>query len=117
MGVVRFRGGNLKYRAMRLDHGTFSWGSEAISRKCRILDGNYNASNNELVRTKTLVKNAIVSIEAGPFITWYQSFYGVRLGKKRKGEKKEEEEKPSAKQLKKRRQRCKNREVEDTLAT
>jgi small subunit ribosomal protein S8e len=30
----------------------------------------YNASNNELVRTKTLVKNCIVSIDAAPFKQW-----------------------------------------------
>ena len=60
--VVRCRGGNLKFRAMRLDNGNFSWGSEAVSRKTRILDVVYNASNNELVRTKTLVKNAIVTV-------------------------------------------------------
>lgn len=84
---VRVRGGNYKFRALRLDHGTYSWGSEvsfqmvhllglcvyvmnvgrlaegkqltlspvvrpflqAISRKVRILDVVYNASNNELV--------------------------------------------------------------------
>ncbi len=74
------RGGNRKFRALRLDHGNFSWGSEvsklhpaappvlgshdrlfahlnkescpalqAITRKTRILDVVYNASNNELV--------------------------------------------------------------------
>ncbi|KFH66279.1 30S ribosomal protein S8e [Podila verticillata NRRL 6337] len=32
---VRTRGGNRKFRAMRLDAGNFSWGSEAISRKTR----------------------------------------------------------------------------------
>lgn len=32
------------------------------TRKTRILDVVYNASNNELVRTKTLVKNAIVLV-------------------------------------------------------
>jgi ribosomal protein S8E len=26
--TVRIRGGNLKFRALRLDHGNFSWGSE-----------------------------------------------------------------------------------------
>merc|ERR1711973_629751 len=57
---VRCRGGNLKHRAMRLDAGNYSWGSKSISRKTRILDVMYNASNNELVRTKTLVKNAMV---------------------------------------------------------
>merc|ERR1712130_731195 len=82
--VVRCRGGNLKYRAMRLDHGTFSWGTESISRKCRIIDVNYNASDNDLVRTKKLVKNCIVSIEAAPFATWYNSWYGVPIGKKAK---------------------------------
>ena len=32
---VRVRGGNKKYRALRLDQGNFSWGSEAITRKTR----------------------------------------------------------------------------------
>ena len=29
--VVRARGGNLKYRALRLDSGNFSWGGEGAS--------------------------------------------------------------------------------------
>ena len=41
-----------------------------ITRKTRVLDVVYNASNNELVRTKTLVKNAIVLIDATPFKQW-----------------------------------------------
>ena len=53
--TVRVRGGNKKYRALRLDVGNFSWGSECCTRKTRIIDVVYNASNNELVRTKTLV--------------------------------------------------------------
>merc|ERR1712113_344261 len=56
---VRTRGGNLKYRALRLDQGNFSWATEVVSRKVRVIDVVYNASNNELVRTKTLVKGAI----------------------------------------------------------
>merc|ERR1712121_93846 len=48
---IRARGGNKKYRALRLDAGNYSWGSESITRKSRILDVVYNASNNELVRT------------------------------------------------------------------
>lgn len=116
---VRTRGGNTKRRALRLDSGNFSWGSEGTclscfacywvlfaascvcvvymqlgalgdaqcahycypvlpcpalplcvyvvsaavaTRKTRILDVVYNASNNELVRTKTLVKNCIVAV-------------------------------------------------------
>ncbi|KAJ3595470.1 hypothetical protein NHX12_004773, partial [Muraenolepis orangiensis] len=61
--TVRVRGGNKKYRALRLDVGNFAWGSECCTRKTRIIDVVYNASNNELVRTKTLVKNCIVLID------------------------------------------------------
>lgn len=43
----------------------------AITHKTRILDVVYNASNNELVRTKTLVKNCIIQIDATPFRQWY----------------------------------------------
>ena len=33
----------------------------------------YNASNNELVRTNTLVKGAIIQIDATPFRQWYEA--------------------------------------------
>ena len=92
---VRVRGGNIKFRAMRLDTGNFSWGSEVCTRKTRILDVVYNASNNELVRTKTLVKNAIVQIDATPFRQWYEAHYGVAVGKKKKEEDAEEKKKGS----------------------
>lgn len=81
--TVRVRGGSTKFRALRLDSGSFSWASEAISRKTRIIDVVYNASNNELVRTKTLVKSAVVQIDATPFRQWYEAHYGEVLGKKR----------------------------------
>lgn len=81
--TVRVRGGNVKHRALRLDSGSFSWASEAISRKTRIIDVVYNASNNELVRTKTLVKSAVVQVDATPFRQWYEAHYGEALGKKR----------------------------------
>jgi len=80
--VVRVRGGNRKFRALRLDHGNFAWGSESVARKVRIIDVVYNASNQELVRTKTLMKNCIVSVDAAPFKSWYAQHYGVELGKK-----------------------------------
>ena len=57
-------GGDKKYWALRLDVGSFSWGSECCTRKTRITDVVYNASNNELVHTKTLVKNCIVLIDS-----------------------------------------------------
>merc|ERR1711974_134758 len=65
---VRCRGGMIKKRALRLDSG-----------------------NNELVRTKTLVKNAIVVIDGTPFRQWYESHYATPLGRK-KGAKLSEEE-------------------------
>jgi len=83
---LRVRGGNHKFRALRLEAGNFSWGSESITRKTRILDVLYNASNNELVRTKTLVKSAIIQIDATPFRIWYEQFYGVIIGKKKENQ-------------------------------
>merc|ERR1712226_1237635 len=85
------RGGNKKYRALRLDTGNFAWGSEAQTRKTRIVDVVYNASNNELVRTKTLVKNSIIVIDGTPFRQWYEAHYATPLGR-RKGTKLNEEE-------------------------
>lgn len=53
------------------------------TRKTRIIDVVYNASNNELVRTKTLVKNAIVVVDATPFRQWFESHYLLPLGRKK----------------------------------
>lgn len=80
---VRGRGGDIKRRALRNDGGNFSWGSEAMAAKTRVLDVVYNATNNELVRTKTLVKNCIVLIDATPFRQWYLKKYDVELNKKK----------------------------------
>ena len=79
---IKTRGSGLKYRALRLDVGNFTWASEAFSAKAKILDVVYNATNNELVRTKTLVKNAIVQIDSTPFKKFYNEHYEVELGKK-----------------------------------
>ena len=92
---VRVRGGNYKFRALRLKEGNFNWASEANTRKTRILDVIYNASNNELVRTKTLVKNCIVQIDATPFAQWYLNHYGVNLVTKRGTAVKADEKKKS----------------------
>merc|ERR1711917_108273 len=91
--TVRTRGGNKKYRALRLDTGNFAWGSEGQSRKTRIIDVVYNASNNEMVRSKTLVKNAIVVIDAAPFRQWYEAHYALPLGRKKGAKLSEAEEK------------------------
>ncbi|KAK6465293.1 40S ribosomal protein S8 [Scheffersomyces coipomensis] len=80
---VRTRGGNQKFRALRVETGNFSWASEGISRKTRISGVVYHPSNNELVRTNTLTKSAVVQIDATPFRQWYENHYGSTLGKKR----------------------------------
>mmetsp|Transcript_10930 Transcript_10930/g.16517 ORF Transcript_10930/g.16517 Transcript_10930/m.16517 type:complete len:222 (-) Transcript_10930:72-737(-) len=129
---VRCRGGNIKHRALRLDHGNFSWGSEAISKKVRIVGVVYNASNNELVRTNTLVKNCIVQIDAQPFRQWYNTHYGIDLaklaeeeavkaGKKARDTKEEEaapkeEEKKSKSVVRKLAQRNKGRVLDNAIA-
>lgn len=81
--TVRVRGGATKYRALRLDHGNFSWASEHCTRRARMLVVSYNAVSNELVRTNTLVKGAVVQIEVAPFKQWYEKHYGVTLGKEK----------------------------------
>ncbi|KAL0217380.1 hypothetical protein RCL1_007961 [Eukaryota sp. TZLM3-RCL] len=75
--VVRVRGGNVKLRALRLNSGNFSWASHYVAQKTRILDVVFNATNNELTRTKTLVKNCIVQIDSTPFRQWYENYFGV----------------------------------------
>jgi len=118
--TLRVRGGNKKYRALRLDTGNFSWGSEAVARKTRIIDVVYNACNNELVRTKTLVKNAIVVIDAAPFRQWYESHYALPLGRKKGAKLTDAEEavinkKRSKKTDKKYKERQKESKVEQAL--
>lgn len=81
--IYPFCSGNKKFRALRLDHGNFSWSSEGTTQKTRIVDVVYNASNNELVRTKTLVKNAIIQIDATPFKQWYEKHYALPVGRKK----------------------------------
>jgi ribosomal protein S8E len=93
-----------------------------VSKKTRVLDVTYNASNNELVRrpppqiaaqrarntrfrvcrharrslslltlflsalqvrTQTLVKGAVVQVDATPFRSWYAQHYGAEVGIKK----------------------------------
>ncbi|KAI0909072.1 ribosomal protein S8e/ribosomal biogenesis NSA2 [Ustulina deusta] len=81
--TVRTRGGNHKYRALRLDSGNFAWASEGCTRKTRVIVVAYHPSNNELVRTNTLTKSAVVQIDAAPFRQWYEAHYGQPLGRRR----------------------------------
>jgi small subunit ribosomal protein S8e len=114
VSTVRCRGGNLKFRALRLESGNFSWGTEVCTKKVRVLDVTYNASNNELVRTKTLVKGAIVLVDAHPFKEWYETHYGTKIGVK-KGAEKVEAGKQSDHVKRKIAARSKNRSLEGPL--
>ena len=78
--LVRTRGGNSKFRALRLDSGNVSWASESVTRKTRILNVVYNPSNNDFIRTNTLVRKSIIEVDATPFKLWYEQHYGVVLG-------------------------------------
>ncbi|XP_039100588.1 40S ribosomal protein S8-like [Hyaena hyaena] len=100
--TVQVRGGNKKYRALRLDVGNFSWGSECCTHRIRIIDVVCNASKNELACTKSLVKNCIMLIDSTLYWQWYESHYALPLGRK-KGAKltPEEEEILTKKQSKK----------------
>ncbi|KAF5842911.1 40S ribosomal protein S8 [Dunaliella salina] len=114
---LRVRGGNEKFRALRLDSGNFAWPTEAVARKTRILDVVYNASNNELVRTQTLVKNAIVQVDATPFKAWYQQHYGFELGLKGKEEPKKVDEMKASNHVKRKlRQRLQTRKIDPLVA-
>ena len=84
VSAVRARGGNYKLRGLRLDTGNFAWSTFAVAQRCRILDVVYNATSNELVRTKTLVKNCIVSVDAAPFKLWYAKHFGIDIDASRK---------------------------------
>jgi len=104
---IRVRGGNFKFRALRLDHGNYSWAGEAVTRKTRILKVVYNSTNNELVRTNTLVKGSIIQIDSTPFKAWYLQYYNIDLSNKKEiiaatdKKVKEDVEKPTTKKTEK----------------
>nr|POE46842.1 40s ribosomal protein s8-a [Quercus suber] len=96
--LVRTRGGNRKFRGLRLEAGNFSWGSEGISRKVRVIVVAFHPSNNELVRTNTLTRSAVVQVDAAPFRQWYEAHYGQPIGRRR--QKKEDADKEEVKKSK-----------------
>jgi len=114
---VRTRGGNRKFRALRLDSGNFSWGSEGIARKTRVIGVAFHPSNNELVRTNTLTKSAVVQIDAAPFRQWYEAHYGTNLGRRKTGKAADptEEAKKSKSVELKQAERVKGGKVENAL--
>jgi small subunit ribosomal protein S8e len=76
----------------------------------------YHPSNNELVRTNTLTKAAVVQIDATPFRTWYEAHYGAPLGRRRQAKTEEKEEaKKSKSVVKKQEERSKTAKVENAI--
>ena len=69
-------------RALRLDVGNFSWGSECAVHKARITDVVYKASNNELVHTNTLETDYIVLMDRTLYQYWYTSHWALSLSHK-----------------------------------
>ena len=119
--LVRCRFGIKKYRALRLESGNFAWPTQAMAARTRIINVVYNASNNELVRTNTLVRNSIVQIDATPFRQWYLKHYGIELGRKadKKGEEgktETTEKKASKRQLRNYARRQRQYTIEKALA-
>ena len=80
---MRAHGGNRSFRASRWNAGNFSWASEGYEHKTRTIDAVYDASTNELICTKTLVKTFIIVIDAALFRQWYENHYLPPLAKKR----------------------------------
>jgi len=115
--LVRTRGGNRKFRGLRLDSGNFAWGSEGVTRKVRVIAVAFHPSNNELVRTNTLTKSAVVHIDASPFRQWYEAHYGQSLGRRRQQKAGEttEEVKKSKSVTEKQAERAKTGKVEPAL--
>lgn len=64
---VRVRGGNTKYKALRLEEGHFRFISTGNIRTAKLVQVVYHPSSNELVRTNTLTKSSVVRIAAEAF--------------------------------------------------
>ena len=67
----------------------------------RVIVVAFHPSNNELVRTNTLTKSAVIQIDAAPFRSWYEAHYGTSLGRRRQAKGQETEEKPKSKSVEK----------------
>jgi len=75
VSMVRVRGGNFKKRALSLETGNFSFLSLNTTKKVKIISVVYNSTNNELVRTNTLVKGSIIQVDSNPFRESFQKIY------------------------------------------
>ncbi|TET30078.1 MAG: 30S ribosomal protein S8e, partial [Candidatus Heimdallarchaeota archaeon] len=62
---IRTRGGNHKYRALRLDYCNLSDPNTGKAEKVRILDVESNPANKEYTRRKVMTKGALIRTETG----------------------------------------------------
>jgi small subunit ribosomal protein S8e len=69
------------------------------------------------VRTQTLVKGAIVQVDAAPFKTWYQQHYGTEIGIKKNKKVETEEATEEAKQSNHLKRKLKQRNYNHKLST
>lgn len=60
---VRARGGNIKFRALKVDSGVFTLKDKQISMKCGFNQVVYHPSSSELMRTNTITKGAVVRMK------------------------------------------------------
>lgn len=84
----------------------------------RVIGVVFHPSNNELVRTNTLTRSAVVQVDAAPFRQWYEAHYGVSLGRRRQqkaGQEVAEEKKKSKSIEKKQAERMTHGKVEPSL--
>merc|ERR1711865_210026 len=91
---------------------SMTWPTESVTKRTRVLNVVYNASNNELLRTNTLVKGCIIEIDSTPSRQWYEQHYGVKIGKKKEDGESTTDVKKSAHVLRK----LKARDAAHTLA-
>jgi len=73
---VRTRNNGTKWRALRLNSGSYVWRTQCISKKVRIMSVLYNPANNEFVRRNLLTKGTIIAIEKAPFEDQYKLNWG-----------------------------------------
>ena len=79
---IRVRGGNYKFRALRLNQGNFVWQSETAVFKTKIISVAFHPSDPEFVRTNTVVKSSIVKIDAIPFKSFLiKKYFGLKTDK------------------------------------
>lgn len=73
---IRCRGGNLKMRALRLSGGNYACKSHGFTCQAKIGQVMYHPSSNELMRTNTLTKGAVIKLDSQPFKEKFDEILG-----------------------------------------